>query len=198
MSLPDLTLKLHSEKKTTLENKGTNMSSNTNNNTNTINNNIILEPKALNGGSVVALESKIPQTNTKIKPSASMESLAVKSPDNVRRFKDQFTAYLIEYFKNDLILLNNLLEISSKIVFKVDDLKTLIGILLEIETVKIEIEYEDMIKSGCCGKICKRVPLFKKVTDIIINGKQRFTVSYDSIAVQLQNTFNVSLSHVIA
>jgi hypothetical protein len=193
MTLPDISLTLHTEKKTSLQNT----SSNTN--TNTINNNIILEPKAVNITDTVA-DTTADQnpSGAKINKSVSMDSLAIKSPDNIRRFKDQFTAFLIEYFKNDMILLNNLLEVSDKIVFKIDDLKILIGILLEIDVSKIDIEYEDMIKSaGCCGSICKRIPLFKKITDIYINNKQSFSVGYNSIAIQLQNSFNVSLNYII-
>jgi hypothetical protein len=69
-----------------------------------------------------------------------------------------------------MILLNNLLEVSDKIVFKIDDLKILIGLLLEISATKITIEYEDVIKSGCCSSICKKLLLFKKINEIIINN----------------------------
>jgi hypothetical protein len=143
----------------------------------------------------VALAQALPPA--KLVKSSSAEILMTRSPDNIRRFKDQFTAFLIEYFKNDMILLNNLLEVSDKIVLKIDDLKTLIGILLEIEPAGISVEYEDMMKTGCCGKICKRLPLFKKITDIIINSKVSFIVGYNSIAVQLQSSYNISLNYII-
>jgi hypothetical protein len=121
----------------------------------------------------------------------------VSTPDNVRKFKDLFTKTLIEYFKNDIILLNNLLEISDKIVFKMEDLVLIIATLLDIETSKITITYEDIITSKCCGTVCKRLPLFMKITDIIVDNKQSFLISYNSFAIQLKNEYNVSLSYVV-
>jgi hypothetical protein len=121
----------------------------------------------------------------------------VQTPDNVKNFKDLFTRTLIGYFKNDIFLINNLLEISDKIVFKLDDLKQILAALIEVDVSKINIEYEDMFKSSCCGGALKRVPLFKKITDILIDNKTSFKISYNSYAVQLQTEYNVSLAHVI-
>jgi hypothetical protein len=184
IELPNIVLKLNTEKKLT--------NTNTNTNTNTINNTIILDTEK------TTLTKSTSSEN--LAKSSSLAISSVKSPaviDNVSKFKDQFTAYLIEYFKNDMVLLNNVLEVSDKIVFKMDDLKVLISTLLEIETSAIQVEYEDMIKTGCCGKICNKIPLFKKINDIIINNCKSFLISYNTIAVQLQTEFNISLNYII-
>jgi hypothetical protein len=174
-----------------------------------INNNIILADttNSITEGNVpivgeLAKSAALSIPSRQLSKAPSYSNLhSIKSPamaDNVLRFKDQFTAYLIEYFKSDFILLNNLLEVSDKIVFKMDDLKTLISILLEIEPSAIVIDYEDFLKNvGCCSKICKKIPLFKKINDIIINNKQSFLISYNTIAIQLQTEFNISLTYVI-
>jgi hypothetical protein len=202
LELPNIVLKLNTEKKLTNTNTNESKSSTEN----TINNNIILGSSAASG---VEKLVKVPSSENLAKSSAlsisknpSYTNLnQIKSPaiiDNVARFKDQFTAYLIEYFRNDIVLLNNVLEVSDKIVFKLDDLKVLISILLEIEPSNITIEYDDMLKNiGCCGKICKKIPLFKKINDIIINNRQSFLISYNTIAIQLQTEFNISLSYII-
>jgi hypothetical protein len=48
----------------------------------------------------------------------------------IKIFKEYILLTLIDYFKNDLILLNNLLEISKNIVFKEEDIIKLISILV--------------------------------------------------------------------
>jgi hypothetical protein len=205
VELPNITLKLNTEKK--LLNTNTNTNESKSETTNLINNNIILADTANSIADVpivgeLAKSAALSVPSRQLNKAPSYSNLhSVKSPalvDNILRFKDQFTAYLIEYFKSDFILLNNILEVSDKIVFKMDDLKTLISILLEIEPSVITIDYEDFLKDvGCCGKICKKIPLFKKINDIIINNKQSFLISYNTIAIQLQTEFNISLSYVI-
>jgi hypothetical protein len=130
-------------------------------------------------------------TGTKIIKSEST------TPLNIRLFKDLFTKLLIDYFKSEIMLLNNVFEITPKIVFKINDLKLLISTLIEVDEEKISIEYEDIFKSGCCGRLCKKVPLFKKVTDITIDGMKSFYIHYNSIAVQLQNEYSISLDYVV-
>jgi hypothetical protein len=196
LELPNIVLKLNTEKKLL----NTNTNTNANDVSNTINNNIILSEPTV--GVDLAKSAALSIPSAKITKSSSYQSLqAVKSPtaaDNILRFKDQFAAYLIDYFRSDMVLLNNLLEVSDKIVFKMEDLKHLISILLEIEANMVAIDYEDVLKNiGCCGKICKKLPLFKKINDIIINNRQSFLVSYNTIAVQLQTEFNISLTYII-
>jgi hypothetical protein len=189
MSFPNLSLKYKKEESTNTSNTSTN----TNTNSNTINNVINLRDEIITSKdfSTPAVESiKSPKEN-------SLEILKSQiSGENVKKFKDLFIGFMIEYFKSEIILLNNVLEISSKIVMKAKDLKMLIAVLLEVDESKVNIETEDVIKSSCCGK-CSKIPLFKKVVDIYIDNLKSFKIYYNPLAVQLQNEYNISLDHVV-
>jgi hypothetical protein len=103
---------------------------------------------------------------------------------------------LIGYFKNNVILLNNLVELSDKIITKLSDLTLLISLLLDIGQDKVQIDIEE-ISTGTCGKICKHLPRYRKINDLIIDKKQSFRVSHNQFWVQLQTEFNLSLDYVL-
>jgi hypothetical protein len=94
-------------------------------------------------------------------------------------------------------LLNNLVELSDKIITKIDDLKLLIGLLLEVSPSNIEITVKELTFSGCCGKICKSLPRYRKIKDIVINKKQSFGVSSNQFFIQMGTEFNISLEYVL-
>jgi hypothetical protein len=77
-----------------------------------------------------------------------------QTPEITKIFKEYLLLTLIDYFKNDLILFNNLLEISKHIVFKEEDITKLIFILVtdgDISRIKIDYELPDQFKAcGCC------------------------------------------------
>jgi hypothetical protein len=120
-----------------------------------------------------------------------------ETPLNVKQFKETFLSILISYFKNNIVLLNNLVELSDKIITKVSDLTLLISLLLNISQNKIDILVEEISSSGCCGKICRQLPRYRKINDIIIDKKQSFKVSYNQFYIQLQTEFNISLDFVL-
>jgi hypothetical protein len=174
MTLPNLELKYTkvSEKK------------NSNTNTNTINNNIIV--------------NQTPQNNETITKSFSSKSLdRANTPDNIKQFKEALMGILISYFKNNIVLLNNLVELSDKIITKIDDLQLLISLLLDVPVSEVIINVEEITTKNCCGEICKRLPRYRKLDDIIINKKQSFKVSYKQYYIQLQTEFNISLDYVL-
>jgi hypothetical protein len=92
---------------------------------------------------------------------------------------------LIDYFKNNLILLNNLLEISKYIVFEEEDIIKLISILVtdgDISRIKIDNELQDHFKAcGCCSKL----PIYRNITSIIIDNKNSFKIRYKLFFVQM-------------
>jgi hypothetical protein len=57
----------------------------------------------------------------------------------------------------------------------------------------VAIEVEEITLKGCCGTICKQIPQYRKVKDIIINKKQSFKVSYNQYYIQMGAEFNISL-----
>jgi hypothetical protein len=159
----------------------------TNTNTNTINNLITIgEPKISNVGS------------TKMVKSNSSQSIArIDTPLNVKQFKETLMTILIGYFKNNVILLNNLVELSDKIVTKISDLTLLISLLLDISIDKINIQVEEITTTNCCGKVCKLLPRYRKINDILIDNRQSFRVSHNSYYIQLQTEYNISLDYVL-
>jgi hypothetical protein len=185
MSLPNLELKYTkvSERK--------NSNTNTNDLHSTINNNIIVNQPSSN-------EAQTGQKTTDIPKSSSSVSLSrAATPDNIKQFKEALILILISYFKNNIILLNNLAELSEKIVTKVDDLKLLISLLTEEPISNIYIDVEELTTTNCCGEICKRLPRYRKIKEIIINKKQTFQVSYNQYYIQMGTEFNISLEYVL-
>jgi hypothetical protein len=159
MSLPSLELKYNkvSEKQITSSN------------TNTINNNIVLS-------------SSLPITNTEnsLEPSTTNTTVTrAVSPDNIKQFKEALISILISYFKNNVILLNNLVELSEKIITKIEDLRLLIPLLIEESPTVVNIEVEEIEIKNCCGVICKNLPRYRKIKHILINNKQAFQVSHN-------------------
>jgi hypothetical protein len=177
MSLPSLELKYNkvSEKQITSSN------------TNTINNNIVLS-------------SNLPITNTEnsLEPSTTNTTVTrAVSPDSIKQFKEALISILISYFKNNVILLNNLVEFSEKIITKIEDLRLLVSLLIEESPTAVNIEVEEIEIKNCCGVICKNLPRYRKIKHILINNKQAFQVSHNQYHTQIQTEFNICLDYVL-
>jgi hypothetical protein len=80
---------------------------------------------------------------------------------------------------------------------KLDDLKLMISLLLEIEKSNVDIDIEELKITNCCGKICSKLPRYRKISDIIINKKQSFKISHNQYFIQMQTEFNISLDYVM-
>jgi hypothetical protein len=221
MTLPSLELKFKSERKNSL--------TSTNTNTNTINNNIIIPDSRVGIAGRTTSVSPIAQpiartieqtmNQTVDQPLNQSLSLSrIDTPSNIKLFKDAFMDILIGYFKNNIILLNNLIELSEKIITKVNDLQLLISLLLvdfvgthpngEVDRSNILIDVEEITSENspqtargplarCCGKICNKLPRYRKINDIIINNKQSFKVSYNQYYIQMSLEFNISLEYIL-
>jgi hypothetical protein len=120
-----------------------------------------------------------------------------ESPDNITHFKETLMSILISYFKNNVILLNNLVELSDKIITKIEDLRLLISILIEEPMSAVYIDVEEIIPKNCCNEICKQLPRYRKIKDIIINKKQTFKVTHNQYYIQMGTEFNISLEYVL-
>jgi hypothetical protein len=132
-----------------------------------------------------------------LKPSSSATVLRTETPDNIKKFKETFIVILISYFKNNVVLLNNLIELSEKIITKIDDLKHLLSLLLDVSIDNIDVIVEELELKGCCGTFCKALPRYRKIKDIIINKKSSFKVTYNQYYVQMEGEFNISLEFVL-
>jgi hypothetical protein len=156
--------------------------------TNTINNNIIIKPNFdTNITDQIEMISENMSTNTIVKKSDTQ---------NISEFKEALVAILISYFKNNVVLLNDLIELSDKIITKIDDLR-LLSLLLSVPKADVQVEVEEMTMKGFCGTVCKKIPRYRKIKDIIINKKQSFEVLYNQYYIQMGMEFNISLEYVL-
>jgi hypothetical protein len=111
----------------------------------------------------------------------------------IKVLKENLLKTILNYFKSELILLNNILEVFMHMVFKVEDLIKLISILLtdcDISRIRIDQELPDVYKTCWC---CAKLPIYLKITSIIIDNKSAFEVNNNSFYVQIPMEFNVSL-----
>jgi hypothetical protein len=191
--LPSLEFKYHKESSKPV--------SNTNTNTNTINNNIIIndnkdkeKEKVTKGDSTPSGSES--QTISKDNSTRSLALSRSETPSNIKQFKEAMLEILIGYFKNNIVLINNLVELSEYIVMRVDDLIHLISLLLITDKSNIEIVAGE-VESKCCGKVCSHLPRYRKVEDIIIGKKQSFKVYFNQYYIQMQTEFNISLDYVM-
>jgi hypothetical protein len=178
MSLPNLELKYNrvSEKQTSKSNS------------NTINNKIIL--------GTTSEESSTTRNHTSSDKDTTLEKVSrADSPNNIKQFKEALISILISYFKNNVILLNNLVEFSDKIITKIEDLRLLISLLIEESPAAVNIEVEEIEIKNWCGTICKNLPRYRKIKHIIINNKQTFQVSHNQFYIQMGIEFNISLEY---
>jgi hypothetical protein len=115
----------------------------------------------------------------------------------IKVFKEYLLKTILNYFKNELILLNNILEVSKHIVFREEDLIKLISILVtdcDISRIKIDHEITNTFNTCEC---CAKLPIYRKITSIIIDNKNNFEVIYKSLYVQMQTEFNISLQYLL-
>jgi hypothetical protein len=165
--------------------------SNTNTNTNTINNNIFVgKDTSMNSSQQELPASQEPPWASSTKITRS------ETPTNIKLFKEALLEILIGYFKSNVMLINNLVELSDNIIMKKDDLTYLISLLLEVDKSAIEILVQEL-SVQCCGKICSKLPRYRKIDDIIVNNKQSFQVSSNQYFIQMRTEFNISLDYIM-
>jgi hypothetical protein len=80
---------------------------------------------------------------------------------------------------------------------KKDDLEYLISILLEIDRKNIDIEVEEIQTKTGCGKICSKLPSYRRIEDIIIDKKKSFEINHNQYYVQMSTEFNIRLDYIM-
>jgi hypothetical protein len=81
---------------------------------------------------------------------------------------------------------------------KMEDLIFLISILLQLTESDIKVDVEDIeISKVCCGKICSKLPRYRKINDVIIKNKSSFKVAYNQYYVQMMTEYNISMDYVM-
>jgi hypothetical protein len=59
------------------------------------------------------------------------------------------------------------------------------SLLLDVPLADVVVQVEEIFVKNCCGEICKRLPRYRKIDDIIIKNKQSFKVSHNQYYIQL-------------
>jgi hypothetical protein len=152
-----------------------------------------------NNNNIKPTSENIMDCPIEIPPEISTNMTVTKSdtPQNISEFKEALIAVLISYFRNNVVLLNNLIRLFDKIITKIEDLRLLLALLLSIPKSDVQVEVEEIIMKGFCGTVCKKIPRYRKVKDIIINKKQSFEVFYNQYYIQMGMEFNISLEYVL-
>jgi hypothetical protein len=123
----------------------------------------------------------------------------VSTPETIKIFKDYLLQVLINYFKDEFVLMNNIAEFSKKIVFKEEHLKKLIAILVtENDETRIHIEYDVPEKICKCCQPCWKSFLYKEIKSIIIDNKNEFSIFYNQFHTQMGTEFNISLEYILS
>jgi hypothetical protein len=106
--------------------------------------------KINNNNNTIIINKDTKDSTTELKEVLSKIIEKSQTPKIINIFKEYLLLTLIDYFKNDLILLNNLLQISKHIVFKEEDIIKLISILVtngDVSRIKIDSELSDYFKT---------------------------------------------------
>jgi hypothetical protein len=88
-------------------------------------------------------------------------------------------------------------ELSEKIITKIDDLRLLVSLLINTPQSTIVIDVEELEVKNCCSRVCKHLPRYRKINDIIIDKKQSFKVSFNQYFIQMGTEFDISLEYVL-
>jgi hypothetical protein len=185
-ALPDLNFKI--------ERRKSEVTNNTNSNTNTNTQTVILNTLHSDKDREVIT---IVEPNVTSGDSIKIESS--KTPDNIKIFKEYLLSILISYFKSEIILANNIIEISPNLVLKVEDLKKLIAILVcDNDENRVNITTTPLQFGGCRFlSCCAKLPLYCKIDEITIDNKFGFEINYNTYFNQMNNNFNISLNYVL-
>jgi hypothetical protein len=182
----------------TLELKYNKETTSSSTNTNTINNNIIIKPTNDN---IIDCPIEIPpeiSTNMSALLAQALPAIVKKSdtPQNISKFKEALISIHISYFKSNVVLLNNLIELFDMIITKLDDLRLLIALLLSIPKADVQVKVEEITMKGFCGTVCKKFRDTEKLK-ILLLKKKSFEVSYNQYYIQMVMEFNISLEYVL-
>jgi hypothetical protein len=193
--LPDLSLKIERKKSITTNNTNSNTSTNTNTNSQTVIFNTLHSDKDREIITIVE-----PKTDDELSSTTASDKIeSSNTPDNIKIFKEFLLATLISYFKSEIILANNIIEISPNIVLKVEDLRKLIAILIcDSDENRVNITTTPLGLSGCKFlSCCAKLPLYCKIDEIIIDKKYGFKNYYNTYFNQINNNLNISLDYVL-
>jgi hypothetical protein len=120
---------------------------------------------------------------------------------NINLFKETLLRILISYFGKNLVLLNNVVELSDGIVMNLDDLTTLISIKTNQPKDQVRIIIKEIEVKNCClgivsNCLSETLPLYRQVEVILVNNEP-FKFKYPDSYKTMEEQYNISLNYVL-
>jgi hypothetical protein len=115
---------------------------------------------------------------------------------NLKLFKENLLRIHISYFGENTILLNNMVKLSDGIITSLDDLTTLVVIITGHSKDQVLITVKEIESKNCCLRVCKALPLYRRVEGITIN-KRSFISGFPDLYKKMEMEFNISLNYVM-
>jgi hypothetical protein len=123
----------------------------------------------------------------------------MEESNNLKLFKENLLRILISYFGKNLMLLNNVIELSDGVVTNLDDLTTLVAIITNQPKYKVRVvvnEVEDFCLKIVCSCLNSTLPLYRQIEMILINNEP-FNSQYPDLYKMMEEEFNISLKYVL-
>jgi hypothetical protein len=106
--------------------------------------------------------------------------------NNLEVFKDKLLRILISYFGKNMVLLNNVVELSDGIVMSIDDLTTLVAIITDQPKEEVKIDVKEIKTKNCCLSLAssclsETLPLYREIDSIIVkfnHFKLKYPIAY--------------------
>jgi hypothetical protein len=120
---------------------------------------------------------------------------------NINLFKETLLSILILYFGKNLVLLNNVVELSDGIVTNLDDLTTLVAFITNQPKEQVRIIIKEIEAQNCCLSIVSNclsetLPLYRQIELILVNNKP-FKFKYPDSYKLMEERYNISLNYVL-
>jgi hypothetical protein len=125
----------------------------------------------------------------------------MEDTNNLKLFKENLLRILIAYFGKNLVLLNNVVELSDGIVTNLNDLTTLLAIITGQSKEQVRVVIKEVEVKNCCLKITssclsETLPLYRQIEVILINNEP-FNSKYHDLYKMMEDKFNISLNYVL-
>jgi hypothetical protein len=123
----------------------------------------------------------------------------MEETNNLKLFKENLLRILISYFGKNLVLLNNVIELSDGVVTNLDDLTTLVAIITNQPKDKVRVvvnEVENFCLKITCSCLNSTLPLYRQIETILINNES-FKSKYPDLYNMMEEGFNISLKYVL-
>jgi NH3-dependent NAD+ synthetase len=125
----------------------------------------------------------------------------MEDTNNLNLFKENLLRILISYFGKNLVLLNNVVELSDGVVTNFDDLTTLVAIITGQSKEQVRVVIKEVEVKNCCLKITtsylsETLPSYRQV-EVILIYNEPFNSKFPDLYKMMEEKFNISLNYVL-